>query len=153
MAEIIFYEKPGCAGNARQKALLEAAGHKVVARDLLTQPWCRMQLFSFLGGLPVAQWFNRNSPAVKSGEIKPEECDEETALALLQAHPLLIRRPLMEAGGERRAGFDAAAVHAWIGLGEPLPAEDPEACRHPEADHNGGHKCRGHGDGSEPCNA
>lgn len=27
MAHLVFYEKPGCAGNARQKALLRAAGH------------------------------------------------------------------------------------------------------------------------------
>jgi hypothetical protein len=34
MAEVIFYEKAGCAGNARQKALLRASGHQLVVRDL-----------------------------------------------------------------------------------------------------------------------
>lgn len=140
MATVIFYEKPGCSGNARQKALLEAAGHTVIARDLLTKPWTRLELLSFFAGLPVAEWFNRNAPAVKSGEIVPEECDEATALALLQKHPLLIRRPLLEVEGERRAGFDLAAIDAWIGLGASLPKEDLEACRHGQE----GHVCQGH---------
>lgn len=140
MAKVIFYEKPGCSGNARQKALLEAAGHSVEARDLLAKPWTRMELLSFFAGRPVAEWFNRNAPAVKSGEIVPEECDEATALALLQKYPLLIRRPLIEVAGERRAGFELAAIDAWIGLGAQRPEEDMETCQHGR----GGHICQGH---------
>ena len=37
MAKIIFYEKPGCGGNARQKALLLASGHELEVRNLLGQ--------------------------------------------------------------------------------------------------------------------
>lgn len=138
MAVVTFFEKPGCSGNARQKQLLEAAGHTVVPRDLFNVKWTRMDLLSFLSGLPVPQWFNRSAVAVKSGEIVPEELDAATALALLQADPKLIRRPLLEVDGDRRAGFNAAAIHAWIGLGQ-LPADDPEACRH-----EAGHQCKGH---------
>src|SRR6266568_821257 len=87
MSVVVFYEKPGCSGNARQKALLEAAGHIVVARNLLRAPWTRRKLLSFLELLPIPQWFNRNAPAVKSGAIVPEELDEVTALALLQSEP------------------------------------------------------------------
>jgi nitrogenase-associated protein len=139
MAVVTFYEKPGCAGNAKQKKILEQAGHTVLARDLLAARWTRLDLLSFFAGRPVADWFNRNSPAVKSGEIVPEALDQETALDLLQAHPLLIRRPLLEADGERRAGFDAAAIDAWIGLPDVNIEGDPEACAHDE-----GHRCDGH---------
>ena len=139
MSVVVFYEKPGCSGNARQKALLEAAGHTVVARDLLRTPWLRLQLRTFLDGLPVAQWFNRNAPQVKNGEVVPEDFDAATALALLQAEPLLIRRPLLEVGGERRAGFDAAAIDAWIGLNGAALDADVEACRHEP-----GQRCSGH---------
>ncbi len=153
MAVVVFYEKPGCSGNARQKALLEAAGHTVVAKDVLRTRWTRMQLLSFFDALPIAQWFNRNAPAVKSGEIVPEEFDEAMALALLQAHPLLIRRPLLEVDGERRAGFDAVAIDAWIGLPGVPPDENLEACRHGADGADGPHRCPGHGaDGAEPCN-
>ena len=106
MAQIVFYEKTGCSGNARQKALLEAAGHRLIVRDLRDVAWTRAQLLGFLDRLPVSDWFNRSAPAVKDGEIVPESLDEATALGLLQNNPLLIRRPLMESGGVRHVGFD-----------------------------------------------
>jgi nitrogenase-associated protein len=146
MAIVTFYEKPGCSGNAKQKKILEAAGHTVIARDLLGTPWTDEGLLAFLGALPIAQWFNRNSPAVKSGEIVPQDLARDQALALLRRHPLLIRRPLMEADGQRQVGFDAAAVDAWIGLGGELPEEDLEACQHGTA----GHVCQGHRH-DQPC--
>jgi len=140
MAVVVFYEKPDCSGNAKQKKILEAAGHTVVARDLLAIPWTDDGLRAFFARLPIADWFNRNSPAVKSGEIVPEDCDEAAARALLRRHPLLIRRPLLEVEGVRRVGFDVAAIDAWIGLGADLPGEDMEVCQHGKD----GHVCQGH---------
>lgn len=130
MAVVHFYEKSGCAGNRKQKALLETAGHSVRATDLRDVCWSRDRLMLFFGGLPVSQWFNRAAPAVKDGSIVPETLTEEQALALLQENPLLIRRPLMEVGGTRMVGFDAKAVGAWIGLGPQVPEGNLEACAH-----------------------
>ena len=48
MAEVIFYEKPGCINNTKQKALLQAAGHLVDARNLLTESWSSESLWLFL---------------------------------------------------------------------------------------------------------
>ena len=139
MADIIFYEKSGCSGNARQKALLEEAGHKVTARDLRQVTWTRGKLLEFLYALPVTEWFNRSAPAVKSRAIVPEELDEESALHLLLQEPLLIRRPLLEVGDERMAGFDVYAIDAWIGL-NGVPVEgDMAACRHGD---DPSHRCR-----------
>ncbi|MFH1873204.1 MAG: ArsC/Spx/MgsR family protein [Pseudomonadota bacterium] len=137
MATITFYEKTGCAGNARQKSLLTASGHEVLARDLRHKAWTNLALLEFFIGLPVAQWFNPAAPAIKSGEIVPAELDEPTALALMRDNPLLIRRPLLQVGAERRVGFDATAIDAWIGLTD-LPDENLEACRHDAAPHAGG---------------
>ena len=137
MAEVIFYEKSGCSGNARQKALLKEAGHRVLARDLRDCLWTDSRLLEFLAALPVARWFNPNAPAVKSGEIVPATLDVLAALALLRANPLLIRRPLLQVGDELRVGFDAADINAWIGLGE-VPDEDLETCRHGGDPHAGG---------------
>lgn len=134
MAQVIFFEKTGCSGNARQKALLAESGHEVLARDLRHKDWSNHALLKFLGGLPVVQWFNPSAPAIKTGEIVPGELDEPTALALLRDNPLLIRRPLLQVGEERRVGFDAAAIDAWIGLAR-VPEEDIEACRHSAAPH------------------
>jgi nitrogenase-associated protein len=144
MAVVVFYEKPGCCGNAKQKAVLEASGHTVVARSLLDTPWTRMQLRSFLELLPVAQWFNPNASLVKSGEIVPADFDEATALGLFQADPILIRRPLLEVDGVRRAGFDVAAIKDWIGLSAVPDGETVGACAYGA---DGGSQCGGHEEG------
>jgi nitrogenase-associated protein len=117
MSHLVFFEKPGCGGNTKQRALLEGAGHTLDRRNLLTAHWTRERLLDFLQPLPVAQWFNRAAPRVKSGEVVPEQLGADAALALLLAEPLLIRRPLMQReDGVRLVGFDLAAVDAFVGL-------------------------------------
>ena len=135
MSTVTFYEKPGCKGNLRQKTLLLAAGHTVVAKNLKAEAWTADRLLAFLGQLPVGEWFNRSAPAIKSGEIVPEKLGDAAALQLLLDHPLLIRRPLMEVNQgtatERRVGFDVAEIDAWIGLNDvELPEGNIEACVH-----------------------
>lgn len=124
MTHLVFFEKPGCGGNARQRAALQAAGHTLERRDLLSQAWTADSLLAFLAPLPVAQWFNPAAPRVKSGEIQPASLDAASALALLLAEPLLIRRPLMQRSddGSRHVGFDSAAVAAWVGLDPATPS-------------------------------
>ena len=124
MAHLTFYEKPGCSGNARQKALLRTAGHTLDVRDQLSWPWTAETLLAFIAPLPVSEWFNRAAPRIKSGEVVPETLDADAALALLLAEPLLIRRPLMQCDERRMVGFDVAQVHAWVGLGAHAPAAD-----------------------------
>ncbi len=126
MAKIIFYEKPGCGGNAKQKALLTAAGHELEVRDLLGHPWTESELMRFFGARPVADWFNRSAPRIKNGSLAPERMTAAEAIAAMLADPLLIRRPLLESGDRREAGFDTALIAAWLG---PLPSEDvKEGC-------------------------
>ncbi|MCU0734642.1 MAG: nitrogenase-associated protein [Methylotetracoccus sp.] len=117
MATVFFWAKPGCVNNTRQKNLLRDAGHVVIERNLLTEPWDVVHLRRFFGTLPVAAWFNGRAPAVKQGLIWPEALSEEQALRLMIADPILIRRPLMQVGARYAAGFDPARVDAWIGLG------------------------------------
>jgi nitrogenase-associated protein len=69
MAKVIFYEKPGCGGNARPKALLVSSGHELDVRNLLAEPWTAERLQPFFGSRPVAEWFNASAPRVKSGEM------------------------------------------------------------------------------------
>jgi nitrogenase-associated protein len=128
MAVVHFYEKPGCTGNKRQREILLEAGHIVFVHNLLQQPWSKEldKLRSFFGNLPVTAWFNRSAPAIKNGEVVPEALDEKQAIALMVADPLLIRRPLLEADGRRRAGFEAGEIEAWLEI--DLGAADLESC-------------------------
>jgi nitrogenase-associated protein len=148
MSHVIFFEKPGCSGNARQRELLLKAGHTLDVRDLLSWPWSGDSLMEFLGELPVGDWFNRTSPRVKSGEVKPDVLSPRDALALLLADPSLIRRPLMQVGRRREVGFLAAVVDGWIGL-EPL---EPSSCGGLEGcgDGGGGASCGVRDEGGGP---
>ena len=131
MATVVFYEKPGCATNARQKRVLQQAGHTLEVRDLLKEAWTAERLRAFFGETPISTWFNPAAPQIKSGEIDPDCVDEtETALSLMIAEPLLIRRPLIDAEGLKCAGFSREPVPSLL---EPLEneEEDLESCRHP----------------------
>jgi len=139
MAIVYFYEKPGCANNTRQKKLLEAAGHQVVALNILTEPWQEDRLRRFFGELAVRDWFNYSAPPLKYGEIDPDELSEQQALALMLENPLLIRRPLMQVGDSVMAGFDQQAVDNWIGLTETEANQDIESCPRRDATTRCGH--------------
>jgi len=128
MATVTFYEKPGCINNTRQKKLLAAAGHQVIAKNLLTEHWQTERLRAFFGVLAVRDWFNYSAPAIKHGEIDPETITEQNALALMLDNPLLIRRPLMQVGESLIVGFDQQAVDKWIGLSESEVTSDLESC-------------------------
>lgn len=130
MTAIVFYEKPGCGGNAKQRALLLAAGHTLVRRDLLSEPWTADALLDFFSQLPVRLWFNQAAPRIKTGEITPETMDVESALAALLAEPLLIRRPLMQREDDARlVGFDIAEVQRFVGLGPAtIQSRSMEGC-------------------------
>ncbi len=150
MAKVIFYEKPGCKNNTKQKTLLAAAGHQLEAHNLLTNSWTAESLQLFFGVRPVVEWFNKAAPRVRSGEVIPEQVDAQTALALMVEDPLLIRRPLLQVGERREVGFDIESIDAWIGLKpandslkdttEKLINQDLQSCpRKHEHDENG--KC------------
>ncbi|NER08466.1 MAG: nitrogenase-associated protein [Okeania sp. SIO3C4] len=138
MAKVIFYEKPGCKNNTKQKTLLETAGHQLETHNLLKETWTKDNLRLFFGDRPVVEWFNNAAPKVKSGEVVPEETDAETALTMMLSDPLLIRRPLMQVGDRREVGFDVEVVNNWVGLqpvdetqrekSEELMGQDLQTC-------------------------
>ena len=128
MATVVFYEKPGCGNNTKQKVWLAASGHTVLAKNRLTEKWSAVRLRPFFGALPVVQWFNPSAPRIKSGDVDPAVLDAQTALDMMIAEPLLIRRPLMQVDGEFRVGFDDDMVNTWIGLNDAKPKGDIETC-------------------------
>jgi len=133
MATVIFYAKPGCANNTRQQQILLQAGHEVIAQDLLSHDFTAETLRPFFGGKPVAEWFNRAAPRIKSEEILPDKLTETEAISLMLKDPLLIRRPLLQVGDRRESGFDQERIDHWIGLSpeqvKALAAQDLESCR------------------------
>jgi nitrogenase-associated protein len=106
MKFIIFYEKPGCLTNAKQKLALRESGYKVIERDLLNHGMSEEELYEFIKNMPVTKWFNPNARQIKSGEILPLKYSEKEALTLLTNNPILLRRPLMVIGDKKLCGFN-----------------------------------------------
>ncbi len=123
MTTILFFEKPGCRNNSRQKAMLQLSGHTVEALNLLEYPWTKEELGCFLGENPVAECFNPAAPSVKSGETDPNACSRDEALDAMIGNPILIKRPLMKIGERCIQGFNMAQLRNIISL-SPLPGAE-----------------------------
>ena len=129
MVQVVFYEKPGCVGNAKQKRLLQAAGHALQVHSILAEPWTSERLRPFFGDRPIAEWFNPTAPAITRGEVRPTQLTADDALSLMINQPILIRRPLMQVGDRCVSGFDPAQVDDWIGLSPNSDlTQDVETC-------------------------
>lgn len=112
--EVHFYEKPGCINNTKQKQLLENMGHIVVAHSILTTAWTEKKLQNYFNNLEVKDWFNMSAPQIKNGKLNPTTFNETTALEVMLANPLLIRRPLIAANGKFACGFDNKLVESLL---------------------------------------
>jgi nitrogenase-associated protein len=127
--EVVFYEKPGCINNMRQKRLLEQAGYEVRERNLLAERWNLKKLCDFLAPHPVDEWFNRSAPKIKNGDVVPERLSRSEAIRLLIKDPILIRRPLVKTDLGCAMGFDPKIALAEIGIHLSADGGDPlEAC-------------------------
>jgi len=137
MKLVLFYEKPGCATNARQKKLLNAAGCTLIVQNLLELTMGPDELRTYLEAEPVAQWFNPNAPDVKSGMVVPHTFTAEAALPLLLENPILIRRPLISVNGHRMCGFDQSKIEALLDVSlegvvdNSCSSADGQDCREP----------------------
>lgn len=116
MAKIIFFEKPGCINNTKQKELLTLAGHHVTAVNILKHKWDYEQLTEFFNGNTQSQWFNKNAPMIKNGFIDPQSMTDAELLQKMLENPLLINRPLMQIGKEKIVGFDLEKLATVISL-------------------------------------
>lgn len=123
MAKVIFFEKPGCRNNTRQKAVLELSGNTVEALSILDYPWTKEELSLYLGLKPVRECFNPSAPAVKSGDVDPDNYIREQAIEMMASDPILIRRPLMKIGNRHLQGFDMAELRKIISLAAVPGAE------------------------------
>lgn len=122
MKLVIFYEKPFCAANAKQKAILRKSGCTLIERNLLEHGLDADDLLSFMGNKSVPEWFNPAAPAIKNGHVLPDTLNEAEAIELLMSDPILIRRPLMIIGTEKLCGFDADKVSEVLDrYVEPMP--------------------------------
>ncbi|GAB3473641.1 ArsC/Spx/MgsR family protein [Azotobacter salinestris] len=118
---VIFYEKPGCGGNRRQKTLLQEHGVELEVRDLLSTPWTRERLEPFFAGLEKDAMVNTAAPKIKSGEVDVAALSRDELIEKMLAEPLLIKRPLLEVGETLVCGFDIPRLNALLNVAMPVP--------------------------------
>lgn len=129
---IEFYEKPGCAGNIRQKEKLQSLGCMLVVKNLLNTKWEATELKSFFDGKPKSEWFNMSAPTIKDGFVDPSALTEEQAIETMIKEPILIKRPLLKSGNVKISGFDPIELKSKLGLDineAPATCKDGDNCR------------------------
>jgi nitrogenase-associated protein len=112
--DIIFYEKRGCAGNKRQKALLESFGFVLDVRDILNTNWDKQTLESFFEN--ADEIVNRTAPQVKKGEIEPDKLTPDELIEAMIKEPILIKRPLIQIGSTKICGFDKQKLNRALNI-------------------------------------
>ncbi|MDH4945476.1 ArsC/Spx/MgsR family protein [Sulfurimonas sp. C5] len=112
--EITFFEKPGCAGNAKQKKLLELYNISYKTENMLSYPWTKELLKEFFEGREKEDIFNPFAPKIKNKELDPHLLSIEQLVEQMIQEPILIKRPLLVIGEEKICGFDIKKINALL---------------------------------------
>ena len=94
---VVIHHNPDCGTSRNVLAIIEAAGYAPVVIPYLETGWTRPQLlalFAAAGLTPRAALRETKSPAEALG-LLAEGVDDETILAAMIAHPVLVNRPLV----------------------------------------------------------
>lgn len=94
---IVIHHNPDCGTSRNVLAIIEASGAQPVVIDYLKEGWTRPQLlalFAAAGLTPRAALRETKSPAKELGLLEPGASDETILAAMLQ-HPVLVNRPIV----------------------------------------------------------
>ena len=118
---IIFYEKRGCSGNARQKELLKKHGISFETRSLLDTSWTKESLSTLFENLTPQEMLNPFAPQVKEGRFDVNAYSKKALIEKMMEEPILIRRPLLHIGEVKLCGFDIEKLNALLHVKMPSP--------------------------------
>ena len=94
---IVIHHNPDCGTSRNVLAILEAAGYAPTIIEYLKTGWTRPQLlalFAAAGLTPMEALRVSKSPAAELGLTTPG-VDDETLLAAMLKHPILVNRPIV----------------------------------------------------------
>lgn len=112
--QLIFYEKTGCGGNARQKKLLTSEGISFEVKSMLDTKWSKETLNPFFEGLSKEDIINPFAPKIKNKELDISKLSKDEIVELMIAEPILIKRPLIQIGEIRICGFDMDKINSIL---------------------------------------
>ena len=94
---IVIHHNPDCGTSRNVLAIIQASGQTPVVIEYLTEGWTRPQLlglFAASGLTPREALRSSKTPAAEMGLLDPA-VDDETLLAAMVAHPVLVNRPFV----------------------------------------------------------
>jgi arsenate reductase (glutaredoxin) len=121
--KVVFYEKKGCGGNARQKELLHQAGVEFEIKDILNTVWTKELLEAFFEDLSVENIFNMSALKIKNNAIDITQVSKNQAIELMLKEPILIKRPLIEINNTKICGFDIDKINTLLNISMPQPKD------------------------------
>jgi len=97
------------------RASLLQEGVELEERDFFADPLSDQELRDLIGNRPAGQIFSWNSPSFKKLGVTREDLDDDKLIRLMLDEPRLIRRPLVQVGGEVFVGTDKQAMARALG--------------------------------------
>jgi arsenate reductase len=94
---IVIHHNPDCGTSRNVVAIVEAAGYQTVIIEYLKTGWTRPQLLGLFAAAsltPRTALRETKSPAQELGLLDPS-VDDETLLAAMLKHPVLVNRPIV----------------------------------------------------------
>ena len=95
--QIVIHHNPGCGTSRNVVAIVRAAGYAPTVIEYLQTGWTRPQLIGLFAaaGLTARQALREaKSPAKELGLLEPG-VDEDTLIAAMIEHPVLVNRPIV----------------------------------------------------------
>jgi len=106
---MILYGIRNCDTVKRARAWLDARGNACAFHDYKTAGIDEARLRAWASELGWEKLLNRAGTTFRSlPDADKQGLDEDKAVALMLASPSMIRRPVLDLGGRRLIGFDAA---------------------------------------------
>jgi len=94
---IVVHHNPACGTSRNTIELIRASGEEPVIIEYLNEGWTRSQLLALFAAAnitPREALRTSKSPAEELGLTNPE-VDDETILAAMLEHPILVNRPIV----------------------------------------------------------
>ena len=114
---MVLYGIRNCDTVKKARAWLAARGVAYDFHDYKTAGIDAPRLRAWVGELGWETLLNRAGTTFRTlPKADKQGLGADKAIALMLAQPSMIRRPILDLGGRRLAGFDAAAWAAALGL-------------------------------------
>ena len=113
---VAVYGIPNCDTVKKARAWLDGHGVAYAFHDYKREGADPARLAAWSDAVGWEGLLNRRGTTFRAlSEADKSDIDRAKALRLMQAHPSLIKRPLVEHGGGLLVGFDAAEWEAALG--------------------------------------